>query len=93
MFHFLTDPGDRARYRERAAAAVEPGGFVVIGTFADDGPSHCSGLPVIGFDPDDLAQQFRPSFTAITARDEHHHTPWGVEQHFTWLVLQRQQPH
>lgn len=89
VFHFLTDVADRARYRDRAAAAVGPGGFLVIGAFAADGPSHCSGLPVVGLDPDDLAEQFRPSFSPVTARDEHHHTPWGTEQHFTWVVLQR----
>lgn len=92
VFHFLTDAADRARYTERAAGAVEPGGYVVIGTFAADGPTQCSGLPVVGYGPDELARLFRPGFTAVTAHDEHHHTPWGAEQHFTWLMLQRQQP-
>lgn len=89
VFHFLTKPADRARYREQAAAAVAPGGFLVIATFAADGPSQCSGLPVVGFDAEDLAQQFAPSFETLRARDEHHHTPSGDVQHFTWLTLQR----
>jgi 2-polyprenyl-3-methyl-5-hydroxy-6-metoxy-1,4-benzoquinol methylase len=89
VFHFLTDPADRARYRDRAAAVVAPGGFLVIGTFAADGPSQCSGLPVVGFDAGGLAEQFAPSFGALRARDEHHHTPWGAVQHFTWITLQR----
>lgn len=88
VFHFLTEPADRARYRDRAADAVAPGGFLVIGTFAADGPSRCSGLPVVGFDADTLAAQFTPLFGALSAHDEHHRTPWGDEQHFTWLVLQ-----
>lgn len=92
VFHFLTDPTDRARYAEIAATALDPGGHLVIGTFAPDGPEHCSGLPVIGYGPDDLAAQFRPAFDPVTARDEHHRTPWGTDQHFTWLVLQRRHP-
>jgi hypothetical protein len=89
VFHFLTDPADRVRYRDRAAAAIAAGGFLVIGTFSVDGPSQCSGLPVVGFDAEGLADQFAPTFEALRARDERHHTPWGDEQHFTWLVMQR----
>lgn len=89
VFHFLTDPVDRVRYRDRAAAAVVPGGFLVIGTFAADGPSQCSGLPVVGFDSESLSAEFAPPFRTLATRDEYHHTLWGDEQHFTWLVLER----
>lgn len=89
VFHFLTDPADRGHYYERAATGIESGGFLVIGTFAADGPSECSGLPVVGFGPDELAAQFAPAFSPVIADDEHHHTPWGAAQHFTWVVLQR----
>jgi len=43
VFHFLTDPTDRLRYRARMEQAVRPGGAVIIGTFAPDGPEKCSG--------------------------------------------------
>jgi trans-aconitate methyltransferase len=89
VFHFLTDPADRVTYRELAASAVEPGGFLMVATFALDGPTHCSGLPVARYGPAELAAAFAPHFTAHLADDEQHHTPWGAVQHFTWLVLQR----
>ena len=89
VFHFLTEPSDRACYRDRATASVVPGGYLVIGTFAADGPAQCSGLPVIGSDAETLTSRFGPGFEVLTARDEHHRTPWGDDQHFTWLVLQR----
>jgi 2-polyprenyl-3-methyl-5-hydroxy-6-metoxy-1,4-benzoquinol methylase len=44
-FHFLTEPKDRAAYAKRVSKAVRPGGHVIIGTFAPDGPERCSGLP------------------------------------------------
>ena len=47
VLHFLTDPKDRAAYTERVFRAVRPGGHVIIGTFAPDGPQRCSGLPVV----------------------------------------------
>ena len=38
VFHFLTDAADRARYLNAVGRAVKPGGFVVVGTFAEDCP-------------------------------------------------------
>ncbi len=92
MYHFLTDPADRAAYCDRAAAAVASGGFLVIATFSADGPTRCSGLPVLRYGPTELAAEFAPAFTMISSADEHHHTPWGAVQHFTWLVLLRSGP-
>ena len=55
VFHFLTDPEDRAAYVRTLAAALAPGGHAVISTFADDGPERCSGLPVARYSPGRLA--------------------------------------
>ncbi|MEV0273660.1 class I SAM-dependent methyltransferase [Hamadaea sp. NPDC050747] len=88
VFHFLTDPADRDRYRRVLAAGLAPGGHVVIGTFAADGPQSCSGLPVARYDADQLAAQF-PGFEPIESAREEHHTPWDSVQPFTWLVLRR----
>lgn len=46
VFHFLTDAADWERYVSVAAQSVKPGGAVVVGTFAPDGPTRCSGLTV-----------------------------------------------
>lgn len=89
VFHFLTDPGDRARYRQLAAGGLSPGGHLILATFAADGPEQCSGLPVARYGPEQLAAQFTPDFTTVTTRREHHHTPTGAEQPFTWLLLRR----
>jgi trans-aconitate methyltransferase len=89
VFHFLTEPAERATYRDLAASTVTPGGFLIIATFAHDGPPHCSGLPVERYGSAELAAVFASHFTAHLADDEQQHTPWGAVQHFTWLVLQR----
>jgi trans-aconitate methyltransferase len=89
VFHFLADPTDRATYRDLAASRVTSGGFLIIATFAPDGPTHCSGLSVMRYGPTELAAAFAPHFTAHLADDEQHRTPWGARQHFTWLVLRR----
>jgi trans-aconitate methyltransferase len=87
VFHFLTDPHDRARYRQLATASITPGGYLIVATFAADGPQRCSGLPVTRYSADELAEQLGAKFTTMTTRREHHNTPTGANQPFTWLLL------
>lgn len=88
-FHFLVDPDDRARYVGVATAAVAPGGHLVVATFAADGPTHCSGLPVRRCDAGILAADFRPAFEPVAAEREIHLTPTGDPQPWTWGVFRR----
>jgi PPOX class probable F420-dependent enzyme len=89
VFHFLVDPGDRMRYIELAARTVRRGGALVLAGFAEDGPTHCSGLPVTRNSADDLAASFAPAFTPVAHGRELHTTPTGVVQPFTWVTLRR----
>jgi len=89
VFHFLTDPDDRARYRELATAAVGPGGYLILATFAEDGPEQCSGLSAARYSGEELAEQLGAGFTTVTIRREHHHSPTGADQPFTWLLTRR----
>lgn len=89
VFHFLTGEDEKGRYAATAARAVRPGGALVIGTFAEDGPTHCSGLPTSRYDADGLAAVFAADFSPVHAEREQHSTPAGRVQPFTWLVLHR----
>jgi SAM-dependent methyltransferase len=89
VFHFLVDPEDQARYVALAARCVREGGFLVLATFAPDGPEKCSGLPVRRYDADSLAACFGDGFTRVANSHEIHHTPFATEQSFTYLMLRR----
>ena len=89
VFHFLVDPHDRAAYVTTASGAVGPGGVVVVGSFALDGPDRCSGLATARYDAASLADQFGEDFRLERAEREVHHTPGGADQAFTWAVLRR----
>ncbi len=89
VFHFLTDAADRARYVAIAAATVRAGGALIVGTFALDGPSRCSGLPVAQYSPDTLAAEFATAFTFERGQHDTHITPPGAEQRFVFVVLRR----
>lgn len=84
VFHFLTDPADRAAYVQQVMKSVKPGGHVIVATFAPDGPEQCSGLPVARYAPDQLHGEFGPSFELLEHASEEHKTPWGSVQHFVY---------
>jgi 2-polyprenyl-3-methyl-5-hydroxy-6-metoxy-1,4-benzoquinol methylase len=88
-FHFLTEPHDRAAYLERLRSAIRPGGQVIIGTFALDGPEKCSGLPVQRYDSAALAAELGAEFELMDSRSEVHHTPWNSTQAFQFSRFRR----
>ncbi|MGH9293653.1 MAG: class I SAM-dependent methyltransferase [Acidimicrobiales bacterium] len=90
VLHFLVDDQDRVRYRELARRAVRAGGHLVIGTFALDGPPHCSGLPVKGYDPEGILKDMGEGFDLVDGRRDMHTTPAGADQPFSWALLRTQ---
>lgn len=89
VFHFLTDESDRRKYAALAARTVVPGGHLVIGTFALEGPEKCSGLPVERYDDRKLMDAFAPAFAMVRSFHETHVTPWGKPQAFFFAVMLR----
>jgi SAM-dependent methyltransferase len=87
VFHFFVEAPDRTRYRELLHRALQPGGYVVVGTFAPEGPTRCSGLAVSRYDPQDVLEVLGADFDLINSRQETHTTPAGHSQPFSWAVL------
>jgi ubiquinone/menaquinone biosynthesis C-methylase UbiE len=86
VFHFLTAATDRRRYVAQVRRTVRAGGFVLVATFAEDGPTSCSGLDVARYSPDALHAEFGPGFQLVESRREQHLTPWGAPQAFTYCL-------
>lgn len=86
VFHFLTDPQDRAAYVRQVRRAVRPGGHVIIAAFGPDGPLQCSGLPVVRYAPEELHAQFGGAFELVAHQTEDHRTPSGAIQHFVYCL-------
>lgn len=84
VFHFLTDAGDRARYRAHLSGTLKPGGSAVIATFAADGPLKCSGLPVARYSPESLAVEMGSVLRLVDSIHHVHHTPMGTTQSFQY---------
>jgi len=86
VFHFLSDPADRRRYLGVLTDGVAAGGAAIIGTFAEDGPESCSGLPVARYSAAGLCEELGPLFRPLVCKREVHVTPTGVLQPFTWVA-------
>lgn len=89
VFHFLTEPADRAAYVARMHSALKPGGFLVLACFAPEGPETCSGLPVRRYDAAGLSAELGPDFELVETDREQHPTPFGTTQAFTVARFRR----
>ncbi len=89
VLHFFTSSEDRSRYAQAVDAAVAPGGYAIVATFAPDGPEQCSGLPVYRSAPEETLALLGPAFSAVSVERQVHATPGGNEQAFSWLVARK----
>jgi hypothetical protein len=88
VFHFLTARTDREQYVAQVRRAVKSGGVVLVATFAEDGPTRCSGLETRRYSADALHAEFGPGFRLIASQREEHVTPSGTAQAFTYCACQ-----
>jgi len=89
VFHFMVEAEDASAYLDAARKAVAPGGHAIMATFAPDGPTSCSGLPVKRYSVAEVAAAFGSDFTLTASREIEHQTPSGNTQQFVYAHLQR----
>lgn len=85
VFHFLTEAGDRRAYVATLRRTLQPGGTVIISTFAPEGPPQCSGLDVMRYDEKSILAELGTEFELQEVRRETHVTPRQVNQHFIYF--------
>lgn len=89
VFHFLTSEAERQQYVQKVMQAVKPGGFVIVATFAEDGPTKCSGLPVMRYSASELHSEFGAPFQLLGQEQEAHQTPAGQIQKFVYCFCKK----
>ncbi|MBN8980235.1 MAG: SAM-dependent methyltransferase, partial [Rhizobiales bacterium] len=57
--------------------------------FALDGPERCSGLPIVRYSADSLAETMGTKFQLIRSQSQEHSTPWGSIQRFQFSTFLR----
>jgi 2-polyprenyl-3-methyl-5-hydroxy-6-metoxy-1,4-benzoquinol methylase len=87
VFHFLTDPANRAAYIRQVLQSVKPGGYVIISTFGPEGPTRCSGLDVVCYDASSLHRELGQRFQLLDSFTQQHRTPFGTTQQFLYCLF------
>ncbi|WP_395646057.1 methyltransferase domain-containing protein [Terricaulis sp.] len=89
VLHFLLTPQDQAAYAASLRAALPSGGWAIIGGFAPNGPTRCSGLEIVQHDTQSLSALLGADFVPMETHGEIHLTPHGREQAFRHHIFQR----
>ncbi len=89
VFHFMVSSSDRQHYIQKMLQSLRADGWVVMATFADDGPEKCSGLPVMRYTASSLAETLGDEVKLVKHEKEQHQTPGGSIQSFLYCLFQR----
>jgi cyclopropane fatty-acyl-phospholipid synthase-like methyltransferase len=88
-FHFLTTENQIARYVNLASTVIGSKGYMAIGTFSENGPTKCSGLPVRQYSETLLSEVLTEHFKKIRCVTEDHETPFHTFQNFLFCSFRK----
>ncbi|MCG7530842.1 class I SAM-dependent methyltransferase [Psychrobium sp. MM17-31] len=89
VFHFLTSENDKASYRQQLNNALKVGGYAIIATFDIGGPTKCSGIDIVQYSWQTLADFVGDSFELVAHCNESHITPFDITQQFTYCLFRK----
>jgi ubiquinone/menaquinone biosynthesis C-methylase UbiE len=88
-FHFLTTEKQVNKYLALARKTLSTTGKIVIGTFSENGPSTCSGLPVKQYSETTLTTLIKKWFQKIKCIHTDHVTPFNTIQNFLFCSFKK----
>ena len=88
-FHFLTSEEKINKYISIAEKAIKKDGYMVLGTFSENGPEKCSGLDIKQYSEASMSGRFGVSFERIKCIHEDHLTPSNLVQNFLFCSFRR----
>lgn len=88
-FHFLTDDEKIYKYVSIAEEAINKNGYLILGTFSDEGPKKCSGLEIKQYTETSMGARFEIAFNRIKCIREDHTTPFNTTQNFLFCSFQK----
>ncbi|MBC8455280.1 MAG: class I SAM-dependent methyltransferase [Flavobacteriales bacterium] len=89
VFHFITNNQEREKYLELLNSSLNKDGYLIIGTFSENGPLKCSGLEVQRYSVEDLRKLLKENFKFIDGFKEIHNTPFNTTQSFTFCTFKK----
>jgi SAM-dependent methyltransferase len=89
-FHFLTTEDKIYKYVSIVKDAIKKDGFLVLGTFSENGPKKCSGLEIKQYSEVSMSARFEIAFDRIKCITEDHTTPFNTVQNFLFCSFKKQ---
>lgn len=89
-FHFLINEELVDKYVEIANKGIASNGFLVLGTFSENGPQKCSGLEIHQYSEKSMSHKFENGFQRMKCVKEDHVTPFNTTQNFLFCSFQRE---
>lgn len=88
-FHFLTKEIEIQKYVDLASKLIKPNGYLLIATFAHDGPLQCSGIEITRYSKEKLEETFQHFFELKACLHQTHNTPFKTNQKFMYCCFKR----
>ena len=88
-FHFLTTENQIYKYVSIAENAIKKDGYLILGTFSENGPTMCSGLNVKQYSKASMSARFEIAFERIKCIEEDHTTPFNTIQNFLFCSFKK----
>lgn len=88
-FHFLTTEENTGKYVSIAEKAIKKDGYLVLGTFSENGPDKCSGLTIRQYSKASMSARFEAAFERIKCIHEDHTTPFNTIQNFLFCSFRK----
>jgi SAM-dependent methyltransferase len=88
-FHFLTTEKQADKYVEIAKNGIVENGYLILGTFSENGPQKCSGLEIKQYSEQTMSAKFEKDFKRIKCIIEDHTTPFNTIQNFLFCSFKR----
>ncbi len=88
-FHFLTTEDRIDKYVQIAESGIRSSGYLILGTFSENGPQKCSGLDIKQYTASSMSNRFEEKFERIKCITEVHATPFHTSQDFLFCSFKK----
>ena len=88
-FHFLTTEEKINKYVSIAEDAIKKDGYLILGTFSEQGPIKCSGLEIKQYSEASMSARFEVAFDRIKCIQEDHVIPYNTVHNFLFCSFSK----
>ena len=89
VFHFLTEQNLIEKYVDLVSRNISNDGYLIIGTFSENGPLKCSGLHVSRYSKQLIQETFIRNFELKDTFHIDHITPFNTTQNFLFSLFKK----